>query len=142
MMSLNSIFDIAGSGLSAETTRLSTSAQNMTNANVEYGNPTDVYKPRYPVFQAVQEQANQWMGDNLKAGVKVEGIYSSDVPPTMRYEPNNPISDANGYVYTPNVSTVEEMANMISASRSYQMDIELISTTKQLMQQTLQLGQV
>jgi len=140
-MSLNTIFDIASSGMAAETQRLSTSAQNMTNANVEVGNPNDVYKPRYPIFQSVQEQANQWMGDNIKAGVKVQGIYESDAPPSMRYEPNNPIADASGYVYTSNISTVEEMANMISASKSYQMDINMLNTTKQLMQKTLQLGQ-
>ena len=139
-MSLNAIFDIAGSGMNAETARLSASAENMTNANIAAGNPNDVYQPRYPVFQSVQEQATQWMGENNKPGVKLAGVYLSNAPPTMRYEPNNPIADSNGYVYTPNVSTVEEMANMISASRSYQMDIGMLSTTKQLMQQTLQLG--
>ncbi len=140
-MSLGSVFDIASSGMVAETARLSTSAQNMTNANVEVGNPNDVYQARYPVFEAVQEQANQWMGENVKAGVKLQGIYVSNAPPSMRYEPNNTISDANGYVYTSNISTVEEMANMISASKSYQMDVNMFTMTKQLMQQTLQLGQ-
>jgi flagellar basal-body rod protein FlgC len=140
-MSLNTVFDIAGSGLSAETSRLSASAQNMTNANVVSGTPGEVYQPQYPVFQAVQETANQWIGDNLKAGVKLQGMYVSNVPPTMTYDPNNPISDANGYVYSPNISTVEEMANMISASKSYQMDVDLLNTTKQLMQRTLQLGE-
>ncbi|RUR08871.1 flagellar basal body rod protein FlgC [Legionella sp. km772] len=140
-MSLSSVFDIASSGMAAETQRLSTSAQNMTNANVEVGNPNDVYQARYPIFEAVQAQANQWMGDNVKAGVKLQGTYVSNAPPSMRYEPNNPIADANGYVYTANISTVEEMANMISASKSYQMDINMFTMTKQLMQQTLQLGQ-
>jgi flagellar basal-body rod protein FlgC len=140
-MSLNTIFDIAASGLSAETARLSASAQNMTNANVTTGNPSDVYQPQYPVFEAVQAEANQWMGENVSAGVKLDGIYVSDAEPLMRYEPNNPIADSQGYVYSPNVSTVEEMANMISASRSYEMDIQMVSTTKQLMQQLLQLGQ-
>ena len=140
-MSLNTVFDIASSGMVAETARLSSSAQNMTNANITVGNPNDVYQPRYPVFEAVQEQANQWMGDNVKAGVQLKGVYVSNAPPTMRYEPNNPIADAKGYVYTSNVSTVEEMANMISASKSYEMDINMLNTTKQLMQRVLQLGQ-
>jgi flagellar basal-body rod protein FlgC len=140
-MSLNTVFDIASSGMIAETARLSSSAQNMTNANVTVGNPNDVYQPRYPVFAAVQEQANQWMGDKTKAGVELKGVYVSNAPPTMRYEPNNPIADANGYVYTPNVSSVEEMANMISASKSYEMDVNMLNTTKQLMQRVLQLGQ-
>lgn len=140
-MSLNSIFDIAGSGMRAETARLTASAENLTNANIESGTPEQVYQPRYPVFEAVQEQANQWMGDNISAGVKLKGVYVSNAPPTLRYEPNNPIANNQGYVYTPNISSVEEMANVISASKSYQMDIELLNTTKQLMQRTLQLGE-
>ncbi|KTD59913.1 flagellar basal body rod protein FlgC [Legionella shakespearei] len=140
-MSLNAIFDIAGSAMTAETARLKTSAGNMSNANVEVGNPDDVYKPKYPIFKAVQEQANQWMGDQVKAGVQLKGIHESDAEPTRRYAPNNPIADADGFVYTSNVNYVEEMSNVISASRSYQMNIELLNTTKQLMQRTLQLGE-
>ncbi len=140
-MSLNTVFDIAGSGMVAETARMTTSAENMTNANIEYGNPNNVYQPRYPIFEAVQEQANQWIGDQVKAGVKLDGIYVSNAPPNMRYEPSNPIAGPDGYVYTPNVSYVEEMANVISASKSYQMDIEVLNITKQLIQRTLQLGQ-
>lgn len=140
-MSLTTIFDIAGSAMTAETVRLKTSASNMSNANVEVGNPDDVYQPKYPIFKAVQEHANQWMGDQVKAGVQLNGIYESDAEPTKRYAPNNPIADADGFVYTSNVNYVEEMANVISASRSYQMNIELLNTTKQLMQRTLQLGE-
>lgn len=140
-MSFNSIFDIAGSAMAAESARLTSSAGNMSNANVESGNPNDVYKAKYPIFQAVQENANQWMGDNIKAGVALKGVYESDAEPAKRYEPDNPIADEKGFVYTPNVNYVEEMANVISASRSYQMNIELLNTTKQLMQRTLQLGE-
>jgi flagellar basal-body rod protein FlgC len=114
-MSLGSVIDIASSGLVAETARISSSAQNMTNANIEVGDPNQVYQPTYPVFQAVQEQANQWVGDNVKQGVQLQGVYVSNAPPTIRYEPNNPIADANGYVYTSNISSVEELANIISA---------------------------
>jgi len=140
-MSLGSVIDIASSGLVAETARISSSAQNMTNANIEVGDPNQVYQPTYPVFQAVQEQANQWVGDNVKQGVQLQGVYVSNAPPTIRYEPNNPIADANGYVYTSNISSVEELANIISASKSYQMDINVLNTVKQLMLRTLQLGQ-
>lgn len=140
-MSLNAIFDIAGSAMTAETTRLTTSAGNMSNANVESGSPEEVYQAKYPIFQAVQERANQWVGDNVKAGVKLKGIYESTVEPTRRYDPKNPIADQDGFVYVSNINYVEEMANVISASRSYQMDIELLNTTKQLMQRTLQLGE-
>lgn len=140
-MSLNAIFDIATSAMTAETARLKTSAGNMSNANVEAGSPDEVYQPKYPIFQAVQENANQWIGDQVKAGVQLKGIYESDAEPQKRYDPNNPIADQDGFVYTSNVNNVEEMSNIISASRSYQMNIELLNTTKQLMQRTLQLGE-
>lgn len=140
-MSLNAIFDIAGSAMTAESARLTASAGNLSNANVESNSPDQVYKPKYPIFQSVQENANQWMGDQVKAGVQLKGVYESDVEPNKRYEPNNPMADEKGFVYTSNVNYVEEMANVISASRSYQMDIELLNTTKQLMQQTLRLGE-
>ena len=140
-MSLNAIFDIAGSAMSAETIRLSTSAENMSNANVERSSPDEVYQPKYPIFQTVQESQNKWMGNQIKAGVQVKGIYESTIEPSKRYDPNNPMSDDKGFVYTSNVNSVEQMANVISASRSYQMNIELVNTTKQLMQRTLQLGE-
>lgn len=140
-MSLNAIFDIAGSAMTAETARLTTSAGNLSNANVEASSPDEVYQPKYPIFQAVQETANQWMGDQIKAGVQLKGIYESDAEPSKRYDPNSPMADNDGFVYTSNINYVEEMANVISASRSYQMNIELLNTTKQLMQQTLQLGE-
>jgi flagellar basal-body rod protein FlgC len=140
-MTLNAIFDIAGSAMTAETARLTTSAENMSNANIEAGSPDEVYQPKYPIFQAVQEKANQWMGDNSKGGVQLKGIYQSDVEPSRRYEPNNPMADDNGFIYTSKVNYVEEMANIISASRAYQSNVELLNTTKQLMQRTLKLGE-
>lgn len=140
-MSLGAIFNIAGSAMTAEEARLTTSAGNMSNANVESGTPEEVYQPKYPIFKAVQEHATKWMGDKLSAGVQLKGIYESNAAPSRRYEPNNPVSDKDGFVYTSKISYVEEMANVISASRSYQMNIELLNTTKQLMQRTLQLGE-
>ncbi|CDZ78134.1 Putative proximal rod protein [Legionella massiliensis] len=140
-MSLNNIFDISGSALVAETRRLTTSASNLTNANVVVGNPDDVYRAQYPIFTTVQQQAEHWMGDQVKAGVAVTGIYESQTEPVKRYEPNNPIADADGFVYAPKISSVEEMANVISASRAYEMGINVINTAKQLIQKTLQLGQ-
>lgn len=140
-MPLNTIFNIASSALVAETTRLTTSASNMSNANVVTGNPDDTYKAQYPVFKAAQEQAQQWMDNEVKGGVEVAAIYESEAEPIQLYQPNNPLADENGFVYTPNVNYVEEMANIISASRAYQMDLEMLNTTKQLIQRTLQLGQ-
>ncbi len=140
-MTLNAIFDIAGSAMTAETARLTTSAGNLGNVNVEVGSPEEVYQAKYPIFESVQETATQWMGDKIKAGVQLKGIYESDAEPTRRHDPNNPLADENGFVYTANINYIEEVANVISASRSYQMNIELLNTTKQLMQRTLQLGQ-
>ncbi|MFT4059766.1 MAG: flagellar basal body rod protein FlgC [Legionella sp.] len=137
-MSLTTIFDIAGSALTAETARLTASTSNMSNANVETGNLNEVYKVQYPIFKTVQENANQWMGDQVKAGVQLKGNYVSNAEPIKHYQPNNPIADKNGYVYSPNVNYVEEMANIISASKSYQMNIELINDAKMLIQRTLQ----
>jgi flagellar basal-body rod protein FlgC len=140
-MTLSTVFDIAGSAMTAETARLTTSASNMSNANVETGNLDDVYKVQYPIFKTVQENANQWMGDQLKAGVQLKGTFVSQAEPLKHYQPNNPIADKNGFVYSPNVNTVEEMANVISASKSYQMNIELVNNAKMLIQRTLQLGE-
>lgn len=140
-MSLNTIFDIASSSMTAESARLVASAGNMGQANIDLGSPDEVYKPKYPIFAAVQEQANQWAGNQTKPGVQLKGIYESTADPLKRYEPNNPIADANGFVYSSNIKQVDEMANVISASRSYQMNIEMLHTAKQLMQRTLQLGE-
>ncbi len=140
-MSLNSVFDIASSSLVAETARLKTSASNMSNANVVTGNPDDTYRAQYPVFTSVQENEQAWMSSQAKAGVAVTGIYESETEPVKRYEPNNPVADKDGFVYAPNVNYVEETVNAISAGRAYQMSLEMLNRTKQLIQRTLQLGQ-
>ncbi|AWN74554.1 flagellar basal body rod protein FlgC [Legionella anisa] len=140
-MTLSAIFNIAGSALTAETARLTTSAENMSNANVESGSADETYKAKYPIFKAVQAQANQWMGEQVSGGVQLKGTYESALDPRKRYAPDNPLADKDGFVYTPNVNYVEEMANVISASRSYQMDVELLNTTKQLLLRTLKLGE-
>lgn len=140
-MSIGSIFDIAGSALTAETARLTSSTSNLSNANIETGEVDDVYRVQYPVFKAIQEGANQWIGDQVKAGVQLKGNYVSNADPIKHYQPDNPIADKNGYVYSANVNYAEEMANVISAAKSYQMNLQLVSQAKQLMQRTLQLGE-
>lgn len=139
-MSLTKVFDIAGSALSAETMRLRATASNMSNANVEAGSADEVYKAQYPVFKAIQDEAMSAFDGVTNGGVKIDGMYQSEKEPISRYEPNNPLADEKGLVYAPDINYVEEMANMISASRSYQMDLEIMSTTKQMLQRTLQLG--
>jgi flagellar basal-body rod protein FlgC len=138
------VFDIAGSGLSAQSVRLNTVASNLANADSISGDPTKVYKARHPVFEAVRAQLNSPTASathGADAAVRVTGIVESNAPPSERYEPGNPLANAQGYIYAPNVNTVEEMVDMISASRAYQNNVEVLNTSKDLMLATLKLGQ-
>ena len=139
-MSLMKVFDISGSGMSAQSLRLTTTASNMSNANVVSGSAETTYKPRYPLFSAVQSEASASLFSETP-GVKVTEVVESSKEALKRYQPNHPLADKQGYVFLPDVNIVEEMTNMISASRSYQMNAEVLNTTKQLMSKTLQLGQ-
>jgi len=151
-MSSFKIFDIAGSGLSAQSVRLNTVASNLANADSVSGDPSTVYKARHPVFEAVKasiaSQALTSAGgvsvstvpDQSDAAVRVRGIVQSTADPTERYEPGNPLANADGNVYSPNVNVIEEMTDMISASRAYQNNIEVMNTSKELMLATLKLG--
>ena len=143
-MSSFKAFEIAGSGMSAQSVRLNTTASNLANAESVSGDPNQVYKPRHPIFEAVRAQLamGAHAGEaNANAAVRVRGIYESQAPAAQRYEPGNPLADANGYVYAPAVNVVEEMVNMISASRSYQNNVEVMNTSKDLLMATLRLGQ-
>jgi len=136
-MSLFQVFDVAGSGLTAQSVRLNTVASNLANADTVSGNANDVYRARQPVFASMLKSARL----DGAAGVRVLGVVESDAAPRSMYQPDNPMADAQGYVYMPNVKVVEEMANMISASRSFQSNIEIMNTTKQLLMKTLSIGQ-
>ncbi len=136
-MSLFNIFNVSGSALSAQSVRLNTVASNMANANVASSTAAGAYRARYPVFAAVLDQAT---GQPQGAGVRVAGIVQSTAKPRAEYKPGDPMADAQGYVYYPSVNVVEQMADMMSASRSYQGNVEVMNTVKQLMVRTLQLG--
>lgn len=137
-MALFNVFDIAGSALSAQALRLNVTASNLANADSASSSVAQTYRARQPVFAALFDQAR---GDAASVGVQVRGIVESQAPLRRQYEPDHPLSDRDGFVNYPNVSVVEEMANMISASRSYQSNLEVINTSKQLMLRTLSLGQ-
>lgn len=137
-MSSFKVFDIAGSGMVAQSVRLNTVASNLANANSVSGDPQTVYKARHPVFEAVRSALG---ASEDSAAVRVRGIVESDKAPLMRYEPGNPLADPNGYVYAPNVNAVEQMVDMISASRSYQNNIEIMNTSKEMLLATLRIGQ-
>lgn len=137
-MSLFNIFDIAGSALSAQSVRLNTTASNLANADSVSSSVNETYRTRQPVFSAVLDDAQQ----GYKIGsVRVAGIVESQAPVRQEYNPVHPMADENGYVYHANVDPIAEMANMMSASRSYQNNVEVANTSKQLLLQTLQLGQ-
>jgi flagellar basal-body rod protein FlgC len=133
-----SIFDIAGSGLNAQSLRLNLTASNLANSQNVAGDPAAVYSARHPVFRTRQLPFAAHMGG---AGVEVAGIYESRAAPIERYDPGHPEANAEGLVYAANVNPVEEMANMISASRSYQSNLDVIKTEKELLLRTLALGQ-
>ncbi|MEO6078245.1 MAG: flagellar basal body rod protein FlgC [Steroidobacteraceae bacterium] len=139
-MSSFRIFDIAGSGMSAQSVRLNTVASNLANAESVSGDAKTAYRARHPVFEAVRAQQAGQSGEASTA-VRVSGITEDSRAPEMRYQPGNPLANADGYVFAPNVNVVEEMVDMISASRAYQNNVEIMNTSKDLLLATLRLGQ-
>ncbi|WP_022949439.1 flagellar basal body rod protein FlgC [Methylohalobius crimeensis] len=133
------IFNIAGSGMSAQMLRLNLTASNLANADSVSSSIEQTYKSRQPVF-AAQLQNTTAGHSNTVAGVEVKGIVESPAPLQMEYAPHHPRANEDGYIFKPNVNPVEEMTNMIAASRSYQNNIEMLNTTKELMLQTLRMG--
>ncbi len=136
-MSLFRIFDIAASGMSAQSIRLNTVASNLANADSVSSSEGGTYRARQPVFAATLDDV---FNESPDVTVKVLGIVESQEPLQQRYAPNHPLANADGYIFMPNVNTVEEMANMISASRSYQANVEVVNTSKQMLMRTLSLG--
>ncbi|MFP8966306.1 flagellar basal body rod protein FlgC [Pokkaliibacter sp. CJK22405] len=148
-MSLNDVFKIAGSGMSAQSVRLNTTASNIANADSVSSSVDQTYRARQPVFATAFSQAMEDQGfnydnppsDDAGLGVKVLGVVESESPLRQEYEPGNPMANEDGYVFYPNVNVVEEMANMMSASRSFQTNVEVMNTAKSMMQRALTLGQ-
>ena|SRR3989338_9022261 len=154
-MSLNNIFDIAGSAMSAQSIRLNTTASNIANADSAASSTDEVYRARKPVFAAIQHDAllqamsgdasagnlMPQTGDAGSQGVQVLDIVESDAALEMRYEPDHPMANEDGYVMYPNVNVVEEMADMLSASRSFQTNVDVMDAAKTMLQRVLTLGQ-
>jgi len=140
-MSLFSVFNVSGSALNAETVRLNTTASNLANAESADGDPTKVYRGRHAVFQTMMDQTDSsWDGASASAGVRVLGVVESTAPPTMRFQPDNPKANKDGYVYSSNVNSIEEMTNMISANRSFATNVECINTARDLLLKTIAMG--
>jgi flagellar basal-body rod protein FlgC len=138
-MSLFNVFDISGTGMSAQSVRLNTTASNIANADSVSSSIDQTYRSRHPVFAAEMQKAAA--GQDQSVGVQVLGIVESNKPLNVEYSPDHPMADENGYIYKPNVNVIEEMTNMISASRSYQTNIQLAESAKNMLNKTLMLGQ-
>ena len=134
-MSMLSIFHISGSAVSAQSQRLNVVASNLANADAVAGPDGQSYKARQVMFQTVP------MNSAASQGVRVAQIVESTEPARKQHQPSHPNADAQGFVTYSNVNPVEEMVNMISASRAYQNNVEVMNTTKNLLMKTLQMGQ-
>ena len=133
-MSLFNILDVAGSALTAQSHRLNTTASNLANADSATSSTGQPYKAKQVVFSA-----QPVTGESV--GVRVKEVVQDQSPPRRVHDPKHPLADEQGYVSMPNVNVIEEMVNMISASRSYQTNAELMNTAKTLLLKTLQIGQ-
>ena len=141
-MSMFSIFGISGSAVSAQSQRLNVVASNLANVDAVAGPDGQAYKARQVVFQTqLMGEVAGAGGTAGAAGVRVSTIAEDNTPGRRVHDPKHPAADAQGYVTYSNVNPVEEMVNMISASRSYQNNIEVMNTAKSLLLKTLQLGQ-
>ena len=134
-MSLFKIFDVSGSAMSAQAQRLNVVSSNLANADSVTSSNGQAYKAKQVMFQAVQT------GHPAATGVKVTQVLEDTAPPKLLYAPKHPLADEKGYVAMPNVNVVEEMVNMISASRSYQTNVETMNAAKSMLLKTLSLGQ-
>ena len=135
-MGLFSNFDISGSAISAQSIRLNTVASNLANADTIASSEEMAYRSRQPVFQAMIN--NRYQASEV--GVRMMGIVESQSAVTRRHDPDHPLANEEGYVFTSNVNRVEEMANMISASRAYQNNVEVLNTSRDLLLRVLSLG--
>ena len=136
-MSLFNVFNVAGTAMSAQSVRLNTTASNLANADSVSSSADQTYKARHPVFNAVLDDA---MSDSSSVPVSVAGIIESQKPLDMEYSPDHPLANKDGYIFKPNVNVMEEMADMISASRSYQTNVQVADAAKQMAMQNLNLG--
>jgi flagellar basal-body rod protein FlgC len=136
-MSSFRIFDIAGSGMNAQNLRLNIVSSNLANVDAVSSSEGDTYRAREPVFRAILDRFDP---QAPAQGVSMVGVVESQAPLVREYAPNHPMADQDGYIYRPNVNAVEEMANMISASRAYQNNVEVLNAARQMLMATINLG--
>ena len=141
-MSISNIFGIAGTALNAQMVRMNTTASNMANASTIASSPEDAYKAKRPVFEALLAAAQTNAGAEHVGGVKVSGMADDTTPHRRIHDPGNPKADEEGFIYLSNVEEVTEMVDMMSSARSYQNNVEVINTARELMMRTLDLTKV
>lgn len=138
-MSMFNAFKLAGGAMQAQTTRLNTVASNLANVDTAAANPNEVYQARKVVFEAVLQKATPGKA-SLAEDLKIKDIVADKTDPKKMFDPKHPMANEDGYVFMPNVNAVEEMVDMLSASRSYQTNAEVMNTAKSLMLKTLNMG--
>lgn len=136
-MGLYNVFNVAGSSMSAQSVRLNTVASNLANADTVSGSANEIYRSRQPVFAAVMQALGN---EQASIPVRTAGIVESQAVARQEFQPDHPLADQQGYIYRSNVNTIEEMTNMMAASRSYQNSVEVFNTSKQLLLKTLSIG--
>lgn len=139
-MALDRILDIAGSGLSAQLVRMNTTASNIANSGVVAGSEAEAYRGKRPFFQTILEQTVAKNSMQATGGVRVDRIVDDMRPVTQMYNPGHPLANELGYVWGSNINEVEEMVEMMDASRGYQNNVEVIKTSKDLMLRTLEIA--
>ena len=140
-MSFEKLMSIAGTGMNAQLIRMNTTASNLANAGVVAGTDAGAFRAKRPVFESLLNNAMSGK-ESFEGGVRVNEIINDPKPVKQVFEPNNPLADDNGYVFASNVNEIEELIEMMDASRAYQNNIEVISTAKQLMSRTLEVIKV
>lgn len=142
-MSFDSVYRIAGSAMNAQTVRLNTVASNLANIDTAASKPDDVYQARRPVFAAVYENDRLTRSAGMGgARVQILDVISGGREPVRRYEPENPLADGAGYVYYADINQIEEMTDMMSATRSFETSVEVLNRLKSMQQSLLRLGEV
>ncbi len=136
-MGLYNVFNVTGSAMSAQSVRLNTVASNLANADTVSANEQEIYRSRQPVFKAVMEALGS---QQASVPVRTAGIVESQAAARQEFQPDHPLANEEGYIYRSNVNTIEEMTNMMAASRSYQNSVEVFNTSKQLLLKTLNMG--
>jgi len=138
-MSFDNIIGVAGSALNAQLTRLNATASNLANASTVAGNEADAFRAKRPVFKALFDEQMQQNGNPYVGGVQIDRLVDDPAPARMVFQPTNPLANKDGYVFQSNVSEVTEMVEMMAAARSYQNNVEVINTARQLMSRTLEI---